>query len=107
MKNASHLIAKFRELVLAKNPDGSRVHSLEGLRDAFAFLALEAKIPSADLSPEMTSLLADFAARIGFVGESAVAGNLKPLLTVYFQKRPLNPALLQELRALMAEQPDV
>ncbi len=89
---------KLRELLNRKEPDGSRTYPLNELKDALALLVLSAKLPMDKLSNEMTTILAEFAMKIGFTGEQAKPERLQPLVDAYLATNPVRPELMSQLR---------
>lgn len=93
---------KLRELLNRKEPDGSRSYPLNELKDALALLVLSAKLPMDKLSAEMTTILAEFAMKIGFTGEQAKPEKLQPLVDAYLSTHPVRPELMTQLRDALA-----
>jgi len=89
---------KLRELLDRKEPDGSRTYPLGELKDALALLVLSAKLPMDKLSAEMTTILAEFAMKIGFTGEQAKPDRLQLLVDAYLATHPVRPELMAQLR---------
>ena len=94
--------SKLRQLLESKEADGSRTYSLNELKDALALLVLSAKLPVDKLSQEMTTILAEFAVKIGFTGEQAKPDRLQPLVDAYLVVNPVRPELMAKLREALS-----
>jgi hypothetical protein len=96
---------RLRSLLERTEADGSRTYPLNELKDALALLVLSAKLPLDKLSTEMTTILAEFAMKIGFTGEQARPERLQPLVDAYLATNPVRPELMTELREALAPPP--
>jgi len=94
---------KLSELIARKDANGKPIYTLEQIKDAFAVLLMSQNLPPDQLSSEAKIILAQFAAKIGFVGENATAAKLLPLMDSYLKNHPVQPELMQELRVALQE----
>jgi hypothetical protein len=88
----------------AKTAQGEPRYPLTAVRDCLALLLMASdELYVEALCEPLQRLLGQFAVELRFVGESATADKLEPLLDAYFDQNPPDIGLLEEMRAALRE----